>query len=80
MMKPIALYKWECIKCIECANRIHKWGRVRGKSSKDWLSRHLVNRVIRQHIKLYHSGEAVMVLLKKRNSNGEKSENLEEFF
>jgi len=80
MMKPISLYKWECIKCIECANRIHSWGRVRGKSSKNWLSRHLVNRVIRQHIKLYHSGEAITVLLKKREINGKKSENLEMFF
>jgi len=40
----------------------------------------MVNHYIRQHIKLYHSGEAIMVLLKKRNIKGEKSENLEEFF
>jgi hypothetical protein len=65
---------------MKCANRIQTWGRARGKSSKNWLSRHLVNHVIRQHIKLYHSGEAIMVLLKKRKINGEKSENLEEFF
>jgi hypothetical protein len=39
-----------------------------------------VNRVIRQHMKLYHSGEAIMVLLKKQKSNGEISEDLEEFF
>jgi len=76
-MKPTSLYKWECMKC---ANRIHTCGRVRGKSSKDWLSRHLVNHVIRQHMKLHHRGEAIMVLLKKRKINGEKSENLEEFF
>jgi hypothetical protein len=77
MMKPTSLYKWECMKC---ANRIHTYGRVRGKSSKDWLPRHLVNRVIRQHIKLYHSGKAIMVSLKKRKINGKESENLEEFF
>ncbi len=78
MMKPTSLYKWECMKCA--VNRIHSWGRIRGKSSKDWLSRHMVNHYIRQHIKLYHSGESIMVLLKKRNIHGEKSENLEEFF
>jgi len=77
MMKPIALYKWECIKCVNC---MYTWGRARGKSSKHWLSKHLVNRVIRQHIKLYHSGEAIMVLIKKQKSNGEISEDLEEFF
>jgi len=77
MMKPIALYKWECIRCV---NLINNWGRVRGKSSKNWLSKHLVNRVIHQHIKLYHSGEAIMVLIKKQKINGEKSENLEMFF
>jgi len=76
-MKPIALYKWECIKCVNC---LYTWGRVRGKSSKNWLSRHLVNRVIRQHMKLYHSGEAIIVLIKKQKSNGEVSEDLEEFF
>jgi hypothetical protein len=65
---------------MKCANRIHTYGRVRGKSSKDWLPRHLVNRVIRQHIKLYHSGKAIMVSLKKRKINGKESENLEEFF
>jgi hypothetical protein len=59
---------------------MYTWGRARGKSSKNWLSRHLVNRVIRQHMKLYHSGEAIMVLLKKQKSNGEISEDLEEFF
>lgn len=59
---------------------MYTWGRARGKSSKNWLSRHLVNRVIRQHIKLYHSGEAIMVLIKKQKSNGEISEDLEEFF
>jgi hypothetical protein len=59
---------------------MYTWGRARGKSSKNWLSKHLVNRVIRQHIKLYHSGEAIMVLIKKQKSNGEISEDLEEFF
>jgi hypothetical protein len=59
---------------------MYTWGRARGKSSKNWLSRHLVNRVIRQHMKLYHSGEAIMVLIKKQKSNGEISEDLEEFF
>jgi hypothetical protein len=59
---------------------MYTWGRARGKSSKHWLSKHLVNRVIRQHIKLYHSGEAIMVLIKKQKSNGEISEDLEEFF
>jgi hypothetical protein len=59
---------------------MYTWGRARGKSSKNWLSRHLVNRVIRQHMKLYHSGEAIMVLIKKQKNNGEISEDLEEFF
>jgi hypothetical protein len=68
------------MKCKGAADRIHTWGRVRGKSSKTWLSRHLVNHVIRQHIKLYHGGEAIMVLLKKQKINGERSEDLEEFY
>jgi len=77
MMKPISVYKWECLKCVD---RIQKFGRARGKSSKNWLSRHLVNHVIRQHIKLYHSGEAITVLLKKRKTNGEQSEKVEMFY
>lgn len=77
MMKPISLYKWECIKC---ASVIHRLGRIRGKSTKKWLSKHLVNRVIHQHIKFYHGGEAIMVLMKKRKSTGEQTENVEMFF
>jgi hypothetical protein len=44
------------------------------------LSRHLVNRVIHQHIKLYHGGEAIMVLLKKRTTNGKQTEKVEMFY
>jgi hypothetical protein len=75
-MKPISLYKWECIKCID---NVYTWGRARGKSSKNWLSKHLVNHVIRQHIKLYHSGESIRVLMKNLKSNGEISEEIEEY-
>lgn len=59
---------------------MYTWGRARGKSSKNWLSKHLVNRVIHQHIKLYHPGESIKVLVKKLKSNGEISEEFEEFF
>jgi hypothetical protein len=64
---------------MKCANRIHTWGQVRGKSSKKWLSKYLLNRVINRHIKLFHPGEAIMVLLKKQKSNGEQSEKIEMF-
>ncbi|MBP1662693.1 MAG: hypothetical protein H6P94_942 [Thermoplasmatales archaeon] len=77
MMKPISVYKWECQKCV---HKINTFGRARGRSSKNWLSRHLVNRVIHQHIKLYHGGEAIMVLLKKRTTNGKQTEKVEMFY
>jgi hypothetical protein len=77
MMKPISVYKWECQKCV---HKINTFGRARGRSSKNWLSRHLVNRVIHQHIKLYHGGEAIMVLLKKRTASGEQTEKVEMFY
>lgn len=69
MFGPIALYKWRCTLCQEFK---------RGAKPK-YTTHYKMSRQVRSHIRTYHPGQRLMVVLKKKTKDGKKTTLLELF-